>query len=157
MQRIYIVIESDKLFPFKEAEGQLCTQYIQGKEFYEYSLPTLGSDFEKFVKELENEFNCNSSEFSFVLVLNPDANRNNIVRSGIQGERINANIEEEIAVDSSLMKKVIEKLSGNEKLFLDYGVNFDGRNYVLGRKDFCDFSLLGYTITPTDIVKCLKN
>ena len=57
----------------------------------------------------------------------------------------------------SLMEEIVKKVPNNENLVSDYGINFDGRNYICGRKNLevDDFSLLGYTISPKDVVEYL--
>ena len=156
MQKICILIEREKLFAFKEDGGKYYTQFIQGNESFDYSLSTLRNDFERFIEELKNEFNYDSADFSFIVVLNYDSYRNSIIRSEILGERINANIEKEIDI-YSLMEEIVKKVPNNENLVSDYGINFDGRNYICGRKNLevDDFSLLGYTISPKDVVEYL--
>ena len=88
MQKICILIEREKLFAFKEDGGKYYTQFIQGNESFDYSLSTLRNDFERFIEELKNEFNYDSADFSFIVVLNYDSYRNSIIRSEILGERI---------------------------------------------------------------------
>lgn len=98
MQKLFILISSEKLFAFKQESGFFSPQYIQGNEYFEYSLLSLRNDVQNFLNELKSEYSCESNDFNFVIIRNFDSYKSNIICSELLNQ--NSQIEKEIEIEN---------------------------------------------------------
>lgn len=162
MQIFYMITGRDVLYLYEKDGMKYNRQYIQGNPEYHYQIHTVKKDMEKLLKELAEDYNldidmdhvdiqkANNTEMAFVMVENADPVLTEAVSRGLGGF-----LSQKYVLDS-LISDIIRKLcSDGQPLVKDFGVNFDGNNYRLanGVIQRNNFSLLGYTLQPDDLLQ----
>ena len=151
MQTLYLVIEKSTLSLFQKNSTHYERLYIEGNSEYVYDLNSANESINKLFKILVNEFNLNSiAEIDFIVIDNEDK-----VISEVVNKTLQKYIKEKYEI-KKIMKHISQKLSRDKNMYiLEYGINFDGKNYILSKNNIIkmDFSLLGYTITNEQLVE----
>lgn len=151
MQTFYMIIGKDALFLYEKNGTNYNRQYIEGNPEFHYQLNNIKKDMEKLLAVLTDEYNLDSqSELAFVVI----GNGNSVVTEAIT-RALDGHISDKCGLDS-IMPEIINKIYKEEiPLVKEYGINFDGHNYLLmnGKLDKRNYSLLGYTLNEDKIVE----
>lgn len=151
MHTFYMIISKEKLYLYKKDNDEYLRQQIEGNYYFRYSINNVRNDVNRLLNSLVKEFNMDTrAEIMLVVIDNED---------DITSRSIEASIKE-YTVDkydiSTLMLKVLKTLDKDSSLLInEFGVNFDGKNYI--QKDDRivkkGFNLLGYTLDEDDLMK----
>ena len=153
MQKFLMILGKEKLYLYTRKENVYEKKYIEGSPSFDYKQNNASNDIKKLFRSLKDEYGLDSeAELEFDVIDNEDPVSTDVMMrvlgSYIAGRR---KIEDVI---ETVMKKLVKD---KNLLVDDYGVNFDGKNYVYtsGKLVKKDFNLLGYTLKADSIVKYL--
>lgn len=151
MQDFYMIIKKEYVCLYEKTGNGFERVYLNGHPEYAYSINHVKDTMEELLKVLQDEYNLETSdELGFTVVENEDR----IVTESVVRE-LGTCVGERIGIER-LVEAVMKGLRTDRKLFIDeYGVNFDGTNYVPEEKGIGKnrFSLLGLTIGCDELLK----
>lgn len=151
MQIFYLVIEKSSLSLFQKNSSCFDRLYIEGNAEYTYDLNSITENINRLLEILVNEFNLDSiGEIEFIII----DNENKLI-SEVMNKVLQNYIKKKYEIEK-IMIHISSKLNLDKKLYISkYGINFDGKNYIINKNNIIktDFNLLGYTITDEQLVK----
>lgn len=151
MQTIYLLIGKEKLYLYEKNANLFERLYIEGNPDYSYDINNVKYGIQQLMDNLVNEYNLDTkAEIDFIVI----DNENEIISEVV--EKIIGEYESKKYTIDSIIIKVFNKLSRDKKLLIEeYGINFDGKNYLLinGNLNKKEFSLLGYTLQEDNLMK----
>ena len=154
MQTFYMVVEKERLYLFERSKNGFDRVYIEGNPDFLYSINAIRDYMKRLSAFIYEEYNLeHEEEMAFTLI----DNENKIISDAIVNT-LSGHIIEKINVEC-LIKYIILELQRDEKLYIsEYGVNYDGRNYILKGNEIIksDFSLLGYTLDCEEIIRSIR-
>lgn len=146
MQTVFLLLCHDHISLYEG--GSLDKKYVNGDDRVCFSGSQLRDDLKKMAADLCNEANVDSEDdFTFVLLENEDPQLNESVKSCLK-------IGSSVPV-RQLLEETIAVLSKEPDLKVDlYGLNFDGRSYLVSGKgiESAPFSLLAHTIGDDELI-----
>lgn len=151
MQTFYMILGKDTINVYEKENGSYERVYLEGNPGYSYDKNNAKECIEKLFSMLRNKYNMDSvGEIDFVVIDNEDK-----IVSEVMERALSAYIKSKIKIED-LIYKIFEKLDRDKKLHIsEYGVNFDGKNYLCREKKIekHEFSLLGYTVSDDELIK----
>ena len=151
MQIFYMIIGRDVLYLYEKNGTNYNRQYIEGNPEFYYQLNNMRNNIERLLQVLTEEYNLDSTlEITFVVIENDDP---------VVTEAVDRALERHISKQydlSAIMPEIIKKMYVDGiPLIKEFGVNFDGRNYLLtnGKVNKCDYNLLAYTLNADEIIE----
>lgn len=155
MQKVYLVIAKKNIYIYKKEGDSFERIYIDGNSEYEYSVNAITAGIEKLKEKLVDEYNLDTQEgLNFTVIENEDKSITQAVEN-VLGQCIHKKYALE-----KLMTDILKQLCMDKKLLIsEYGINFDGKNYLIIRDKIMqkEFSLLGYTLCPDKLVEYIKD
>ena len=137
MQKFFMIIGKNKLNVYSTNGGQWEKQYFEGNPEFEYEVNNARHDIEKMFELLVSEYNLDSkAELEFSVLCNEDSVYNDVI-------------------ERCMKEYICEKKELKQVEIDNYGINFDGKHYMLkdGVITKGKFDLLGYTVSEDSIVK----
>lgn len=153
MQIFYMFIGRDTLCLYEKTDKGYERQYIAGNPEFHYQISNAEKDIKKLLDMLVEEYNLEDrSELTFFLIENEDSSITETVCRAFDN-----NICKRVDLGSILPKTIKEMEADKVPLIKEYGINVDGKNYLLtdGKLNKRDYSLLGYTLSVDKIMESI--
>lgn len=145
MQTFYLIVKKDCLSLFEKNGNTYERVYLGGNPEFYYSINSAKENIDKFMKMIIEEYNLDSISEIDLMVINNEEKIVSDVVTKVLGESVRKTVQIDL-----LMKDILQKLNRDKELLIsEYGVNFDGKNYLLqdGEIKKEEFSLLGHTLS----------
>lgn len=154
MQEFYVIIKKDFLFLYERNDASYERVYLEGNDKYAYEINRIEEGMNAFLSLICDEYNLDSTgEIDLIAILNEDK----IISDAIVGV-LGENIIEQIDI-YQLLDNVLRRLERDKELYINqYGINYDGKNYVLDQEQLKkgEFSLLAYTVSEDMLMRNIR-
>ena len=151
MQTFYVIIKKDCLSIYEKNVNSYEKVYLGGNPEYAYNVNSAKDYVNRFFEMIIEEYNLDTiGEIDFVVIDNEDEIISNVMLAAL-----GQSVKRQISIEN-LMLEVLDSLGRDLKLHISqYGINFDGKKYLVKDKRVVkeEFCLLAYTLTDDMLIK----
>lgn len=151
MQTFYVIIKKDYLSLYEKNGNVYEKVYLGGNPEYFYSVNNAKDYVNHLFEMIIEEYNLDTiGEIDFIVFDNED-----VIISNAMLEAFGQSVKERISIEHFMMD-VSDSLGRDKKLHIsEYGINFDGKNYVVKNRQIVkeEFSLLAYSLNDEMLIK----
>ena len=152
--KFLIVLGNQSIDTYDYGEKGIEPRFIEGSPSYPISLGNASADMRRYMEDLTNELNMDStSDLEFDILEGSDRSLNEMIEAFIQ-EHIR-----KVYTLKDTLKTIIQKLARDDSLMIaSYGINYGGKSYILEGQNLQEgeFDLLAYTIHSGDVMQLME-